>query len=91
MSAGKWKHINIFPDEVIHLQREIINHPKLMNRLANNHRADSWETKLAEIAHYCDMILDGDYTEEDIKRICTILEKKLIERREDNRGLLVIV
>jgi hypothetical protein len=91
MSAGKWKHINLFPDEVIHLQRELANHPKLMKLLRENHRADSWETKLAEIAKYCDVVLHGDYLEEDLVKICGILEKKLIERREDNRGMLIIV
>jgi hypothetical protein len=86
-----WAHINIFPDEVINLQRELVHHPKLMELLRANHRADSWETKLAEIAKYCDVIVNGDYTEEDLVKLCGILEKKLMERREDNRGLLVIV
>lgn len=89
MSAGKWKHINIWPDEVINLQREIARHPKLM-KLLQNHPGDAWEVKLAEIALYCDVVLDGDYLPEDVQKLCGILERKLIERREDNRGLLIL-
>lgn len=89
MSAGKWKHINIWPDEVTNLQREIARHPKLMKRL-QNHGGGEWEVKLAEIALYCDVVLDGEYLPEDVQKLCGILERKLIERREDNRGLLIL-
>lgn len=84
-----WKHINIWPDELIRLQREIPQHPKLGARL-QNHGATEWEVRIAEICNYCGVLVDGDYTPEDIQRLCGILERKLIERREDNRGLLIV-
>lgn len=84
-----WAHHNIWPDELIALNREIPNHPKLMERLAN-HPMPEWEIKLAETALYCEVIVDGDYLPEQIISLCEILLVKLIERREDNRGLLVI-
>lgn len=84
-----WKHLNIWPEELIQLNRECINHPKLMERLAN-HPMNEWEIKLTEIALYCEVIVDGDYLPEQIVQLCEILLVKLIERREDNRGLLVI-
>lgn len=85
-----WVHINIFPDEVVDLQREILHHhPKLQELLARHH-AHEWEVKLAQIAQYCEVILDGTYLEEDIIKICKILEKKLMEKREDNRGILIL-
>lgn len=87
---SRWTHLNIFPDEVINLQREIAHyHPKLQERLAN-HPAHEWEVKLAEIGSYCSVILDGDYTEEDVVRLCGLLEKKLITMREDNRSVIII-
>lgn len=88
-----WAHINIWPEELIQLNRELIHHPVLMNLLANHERNDKineWEVKLAEIAVYCEVLLDGEYNEEELVKLCGILYKKLIERRQDNRGILVI-
>ena len=84
-----WAHINIWPEELIHLNQEIANHPKLMALLAN-HPVAEWEIKMAEIALYCEVIVDGDYLPEDMQRLAGILYRKLIERREDNRGLVII-
>ena len=94
MSTGAhWTHINIWPDELIALNQELLHHPELMERLANHLRNDGvneWEVKLAEIAVYCEVILDGEYLPEAIIKLCDILRIKLIARRKDNRGLLVI-
>ncbi len=84
-----WAHINIFHEELIHLNQEIANHPKLMELLANHPMAE-WEIKMAEIALYCEVIVDGDYLPEEMKKLAGILYRKLIERREDNRGLVII-
>jgi hypothetical protein len=84
-----WYHLNIWPDELINLNRETVHHPKLMERLAN-HPSDQWEVKITEIANYCEVIVDGDYVPEQMVQLAGILHKKLIERREDNRGLIVI-
>jgi hypothetical protein len=84
-----WAHINIWPDAFINLQREIQHHPKLQERLANHPMAE-WEVKLAEICLYCEVIVDGTYMPEEIENLADILYKKLLLRREDNRGLLVI-
>jgi hypothetical protein len=84
-----WAHINIWPDDLIQLNRETANHPKLMERLAQQPMAE-WEIKLAVIAQYCEVIVDGTYLPEEIERLARILLIKLIEKREDNRGLLVI-
>lgn len=88
-----WAHINIWPDELIALNRELLNHPELMQRLANHERNDAvneWEVKLAEIAVYCEVILDGEYLPEAIVKLCDILRIKLISRRKDNRSLVII-
>lgn len=84
-----WAHVNIWPDELIALNRETQNHPKLQALLAN-HPISEWEIKIAEIALYCEVIVNGDYMPEQMIQLAGILLKKLIERREDNRGLLVI-
>lgn len=84
-----WAHINIWPEELIQLNRETLNHPKLMERLAN-HPSSEWEIKIAEIALYCEVILDGHYLPEEMVRLAAILTKRLIERRTDNRSILII-
>lgn len=86
---SKWAHINIWPDELIQLNMELRHHPELM-QLLSNHPSGEWEIKIAEIALYCEVILDGDYLPEEIKRLAEILRVKLVARRKDNRGLLVI-
>jgi hypothetical protein len=85
-----WAHINIFPDEIIALNRELIHHPRLQELLAK-HRAEDWEIKMAEIALYCEVIVDGDYLPEQMVKLAEILEIKLRQRREDNRSVLVII
>ena len=82
-------HLNFFPDSLQQLNAETLNHPKLMERLAN-HPSTEWEIKLAEICLYCEVIVDGTYMPEQIEKLCGILVRKLVERREDNRGLLIL-
>jgi hypothetical protein len=65
-----------FSDAAIALAQEVSNHPELMKRLAN-HPAAEFEVKLAEIAAYCDVVLDGLYTQEDLSKLCDILWRKL--------------
>jgi hypothetical protein len=45
---------------------------------------------MAEIALYCEVILDATYLPEEMVKLAAILTKRLIERREDNRGTLII-
>jgi hypothetical protein len=37
--------------------------------------------QLADIALFCGVVLEGDYTKEEVLKLCTILTKKLYERR----------
>jgi len=72
--------IVMFHQNRIDLDREIHNHSKLMERLAN-HPADEFEIRLAEIASYCEVLLHGDYTPDDLDKLCGILFKRLLEKR----------
>lgn len=77
---SRWVAVNLFPEALITLNRECAEHPVLMDRLAN-HPMIEWEVKLAEIANYCEVVLDGDYMPEDIDNICDILYRKLVAKR----------
>ena len=75
---NRWVAVNMFPEYLIRLNLETSKHPILLSRLANHQMAE-WEVKLAEIANYCEVVLDGDYMPEDIENICNILWKKLLQ------------
>ena len=69
-----------FEQELIDLRREIANHPDLMTILAVQTDTDIY-VHIAEIAAYCQMVLDGTYSREDVLKLCVIMTKRLINRR----------
>ena len=75
-------HFYYFPESVIELQKELLNHPTLMERLGK-HDMQEVEIKIAEIAAYCDVVLDGDYTNEMLETLCGILVQRLKNKRPD--------
>ena len=72
--------LEFFSESRIDLQKEIPNHPELVSRL-QNHPAGEFEVRLAEIASYVGLVLDGDYTPEDLDNICEICRHKLWKKR----------
>ena len=69
-----------FETELIDLRREIENHPELMMILGVQTNPDIY-VHIAEIAAYCQMVLDGTYSKEDILKLCTVMTERLINRR----------
>lgn len=77
---AEWKHLHYFPQEITDLNEEIVHHPQLMEFLAKHH-ASQIEMKFAEIAAYCGIVLDGEYTEEDMIPLAKLLRNKLLSKR----------
>ena len=73
-------YLEYFPPHMIELQEEIFQHPELCRLLAN-HPPQEKEARIAEIAAYCGIILNGMYMPEDIDKLCEILHRKLVEKR----------
>ncbi len=69
-----------FSDSRIALQEEVPKHPDLMERLADQ-PVDEFEIRLALIAGFCNILLDGHYTQEDIDGICEACVQELTKRR----------
>lgn len=69
-----------FPEEYFQLSKEISRHPELVERI-NNHPANEFEIRLAEVASYLGIILDGDYMPEDLVRLAKIMTVKLADKR----------
>lgn len=71
-----------FPEVLLALQQEIFEHPNLLAILnANVSSTDGWEQKLAHVAAYCGVELDGYYDEADIQLLGKLLLQKLQSRR----------
>lgn len=70
----------LFEQELIDLNQEVAFHPDLQEILRQQTEKDFY-VQLADIAALCGVILEGDYTKGDVLRLCTILTKKLYERR----------
>lgn len=73
-------YLVLFSEPRIALNREVANHPELME-LLQKHPANEFEIRLAEIASYCEVILDGVYSQMELDKLCDILYKKLIQKR----------
>jgi hypothetical protein len=77
----------LFPPEMIALNAELntMHHPKLAAILAG-YPDDEIDIKLAQIASYCEVMLDGVYDIQSRATLCKILTQKLIEKREPLNG-----
>lgn len=81
---GNGKYVfEMFPQEYIDLNKELSTdyHPKLQPILSSV-GYEELDMKLAHIASYCEVMLDGDYTLENRIKLCKILLEKLILMRE---------
>lgn len=81
-------HLEYFSDQRLELQKELAHqdHEELWH-LISKHPPQEFELRLAEIASYCEVILDGYYSQEELDKICTILTDKLRKKR---RALIVV-
>lgn len=70
-----------FETELIELRKEIEHHPELMMILQAQQSSDIY-VHIAEIAAYCNVLLDGTYSKEDILEICDECTKRLKQQRE---------
>lgn len=72
-----------FPPEFVTLSQEIIHHPVLIDLLQDYPAdEDSFELRLAGIAAYCEIMLDGDYMPDDIVRIAKMCTQRLQDKRK---------
>lgn len=75
-------YLSYFPTETIALQQEVMKHPKLVKKLESaGVMEQDISSKLAIIATHCNVVVDGDYTVDDIIGLCGHLTEKLQEMR----------
>lgn len=75
-----YKELQFFSEERVILSMETREHPELLALLSDKDVTD-FELQLAQIAAYCEVIMDGEYLPQDIAHLCTILIHKLREKR----------
>lgn len=80
MPEPQYKHLEFFDQRLIDLAREVQNHEELQ-LLLSKHPDGELELRLLEIACYCEVVVEGDYTPEDLHRLAEILKNKLIAKR----------
>lgn len=74
-TAGKYT-LEWFPVELQVLREEIQYHPALLKILHNQDDKDIY-VAISEISAYCGVVLDGNYSRDDIINLCALLIRKL--------------
>ena len=69
-------YLEYFPEAFIALNKEVIYHPRLMAILAKHPEAE-FELKLAEIAAYCFIEVDGEFTQDDLVKLADLCLERL--------------
>jgi hypothetical protein len=73
-------HYVYFPQQILDLQKEIQQHPPLVEIISLNQQYN-FEVLLGHVAAYVDMVLDGVYTPPEMLRLSEILIGKLQDKR----------
>lgn len=76
----KTPQLVFFPPEFIELNKEVSNHPDLMDKLTQMGTTE-WLVRFIRIATWVKIAMDGDYTEEDLRKIAIMCTHRLIEMR----------
>lgn len=84
--------IVMFPDEVIQLNKELATpyHPELVAILHKLPSNVSFQERLGHIAAYCDLVLDGMYSPDDIAGICDELANRLYLKRKAPEAQVIV-
>lgn len=72
-------YFEYFDPRMLALQEEVYHHPQLMELLAK-HPPQEMEMRIAEIAAYCEVMLDGYYSEEQLNELADVLTRKLKQK-----------
>lgn len=78
------RDIQFFPIEFLELNAEITHHHDLITYLYQvriDSKDSSLELMLSSVAAWLGILLDGAYTQDDLKRLATILTEKLRDKR----------
>jgi hypothetical protein len=69
--------IQMFPEAAIELHKEVSKHPALLSALSCLGPESTLNERIAIIAAYLGMVLDGYYVEEELEKLFEIILHKL--------------
>lgn len=75
------RYLAYFPEPILALQEELKHWPVLRELIANHEFNGGFEVKMVEIATFCEVIVDGAYSGEQMVQLAGILEKRLKAKR----------
>lgn len=73
--------LETFSNARVDLMREVNNHPQLCEILHAIGIDADWTEQLAEIAAYCNVMMDGDYLLRELEELYPQLRQKLMNDR----------
>jgi hypothetical protein len=74
-------YYNFFSAERIELQREVLRHPELLMKLDALPLESDFVDKLVQICTYCNVAVDGDYTQADLDYLCDVCTMRLRQKK----------
>jgi len=90
--AGVKRTLAYFPDGKVSMLLECNRHPVLKAQLLElGSKEDEWSEWLAEIAAYCNVMMDGVYSDEDLEILYPQLTKRMIDTRLSHTSGIIIV
>jgi hypothetical protein len=81
MTNNKWnpKNFDMFSESKMAILRKVKEHPPLQTLLLQYDLRTQWPDALGEIAAYCNIVVDGMYTQQELDRLEDILYRELSE------------
>lgn len=75
-------HLVFFDPAILALQEELRYHPDLMEQLSQD-PSDEFELRLGRIAAYCEIGIDGWFTDKELVNLCSLCTAVLQSKRAE--------
>jgi hypothetical protein len=72
--------IVMFPEVAIRMNEEILNNHPELTKILSRYPGRDLEVKVATVAAYCNVAVDGDFKEKELESLFELLYKKLKEK-----------
>lgn len=84
--------LDYFSNERVAMLMECNRHPVLKAQLLElGSKEDNWGEWLGEIAAYCNVVMDGGYSQEDLEILYPQLTKRMVDTRLSYQSGIILV
>ena len=74
-----YTHAEYVCKELYQLQQEVLRHPDLLEKAKE---VSSFSESIGLVAAHCNIMLDGNYSQEDLRELYVVLRNKLEAKRD---------